>query len=129
MIALGLLRNDCSTETEACEARIAAGASSWHHHVHDVLSGPIFAAAVIAPLLLARALRGDARLHALAPYSLGTAVALAVLFALGGLDAAPGWDGAVQRGAVSLAMLWLEVVALRLLWPTSTAAITPALRS
>jgi hypothetical protein len=129
MIALGLLRNDCSTETAACKARVEAGAVSWHHHAHDALSGPVFAVAVLAPLLLAPRLRGEVRLKALAAYSVATSAALAVLFALGGLDAVPGWDGAVQRAGVSLAMLWMEVVALRLLWPTSTAAITPALRS
>jgi hypothetical protein len=128
MIALGLLRNDCSTETEACKARVEAGAVSWHHQAHDVLSGPVFAAAVLAPLFLAPRCRRELGSKALAAYSIATAAALAALFALGGLDAVSGWDGAVQRLGVSLALLWMGVVALRLLSRTSTPVSTAAAR-
>lgn len=119
MVGLGVLRNDCSSVTEACEARVEAGAVSWHHTAHDVLSAPVFAAAVVAPLLLARRFRADVRLESLGAYSIATAAALAVLFVLGGLEAVPAWNGVIQRAAVSLAVLWMEVVALRLLRLTS----------
>ena len=129
MIALGLLRNDCSTETEACKARITAGEVSWHHDAHDALSAPVFAAAVVAPLLLAPRFGRELRSKALAAYSLVTVAALAALFALGGLDAVPGWDGAVQRAGVLLALLWLEVVALCLLARTSNRVSAAAATS
>jgi hypothetical protein len=114
LIALAFLRNDCSAQTDPCKDRIAAGAVSWHHHAHDVLSGPVFAAAVVAPLLLAARFRADDRVKALAPYSIATAAVVAVIFAVGGLDAFPAWDGVVQRAGVSVAFLWMELTALRL---------------
>jgi hypothetical protein len=115
MIALGFLRNDCSSLTEACEARVEAGNISWHHRAHDILSAPVFAAALVAPLLMASRFRGDIGSKALALYSVATAAALAILFAVGGVEALPAWDGAIQRAAVSVAVLWMEVVALCLL--------------
>lgn len=115
MVALGFLRNDCSSLTEACKARVEAGAVSWHHRAHDVVSVPVFAAAVIAPLLMAWTFRSNTCFSPLALYSISTAAALAVLFALGGVEAFPAWDGAIQRAAVTAAILWMEVIALRLL--------------
>jgi hypothetical protein len=114
VVALGLLRNDCSSLTEECEARIAAGKVSWQHSAHDLLSGPVFAAAAAAPLVLALRFRADPRWRALAPFSAAAAPVLAVLFALGGIEAARSWNGVIQRVAVSAALLWLEVAALRL---------------
>jgi hypothetical protein len=46
---------------------------------------------------------------------------LAGLFALGGLEPAPSWNGLVQRVAVSAAFVWLEVVALHRLRLMHTA--------
>jgi hypothetical protein len=115
MVALGVLRNDCSSLTEPCKARVEAGAVSWHHRAHDLLSAPVFTAAVVAPLLMAWGFRTETQLKPIALYSITTAAALAVLFALGGVDAFPAWDGAIQRAAVVVASLWLEVIALRLL--------------
>jgi hypothetical protein len=114
MVALGLLRNDCSSLTEECKARIAAGRVSWQHSAHDLLSVPVFAAAAAAPIALALRFRGDARWRALAPFSAAAALVLAALFALDGIEAAPSWNGLIQRLAVSAALLWLEVAAMRL---------------
>jgi hypothetical membrane protein len=35
IVALGILRNDCSSLTEACEARVEAGEVSWQHTAWD----------------------------------------------------------------------------------------------
>jgi heme A synthase len=115
MVALGLLRNDCSSLTQECEARVDAGTVSWQHTAHNLVSAPVFAAAVAAPLVLALRFRADARWRSLARFSVATAPVLAVLFALGGTEAAAPWNGVVQRVAVSAALLWLEVTALHLL--------------
>jgi hypothetical protein len=114
IVALGLLRNDCSSLTEACEARVEAGEVSWQHTAHDVVSVPVLAAAVAAPLVLALRFRTDARWRALAPFSAAAAPVLGALFALAGIEAA-SWNGVLQRVAVSAVLLWLEVAALRLL--------------
>ena len=114
MVALGLLRNDCSSMTEACEARVAAGNVSWQHTAHDVLSVPVFAAAIAAPLFLALRFRADASWRPLAPFSAAAAPVLGALFVLGGIEAAASWNGVIQRAAVSAALLWLEAAALHL---------------
>jgi Protein of unknown function (DUF998) len=110
---LGLLRNDCSSQTPACEARVDAEDVSWEHLAHDALSIPVFALAVVTPVVLARRLRADPRWFSFAPWSLATAALLAALFLVGGLEAIPGWHGLVQRVAVSLAFVWLGAAALR----------------
>lgn len=115
MVALGLLRNDCSSLTEECQARVEAGEVSWQHTAHDLLSAPVFAAAVAAPAVLALRFRADPSWRSLTPLSAAATPVLAVLFILGGLEAAPSWNGVVQRVAVSAALVWLESVALRLL--------------
>lgn len=115
LAALGLLRNDCSSLTAECKARVAAGEVSWHHTAHDVLSVPVFAAAVLAPLVLARALRRDPRWRSVVPWSLGATPALGVLFLLGGVEAFPSWDGLLQRVAASAAFAWLGAAALHAL--------------
>jgi hypothetical membrane protein len=115
IVALGLLRNDCSTMTEACEARVAAGTVSWQHTAHDVVSVPVFVAAVAAPIVLARRFRADPSWRPLARFSAAAALVLGALFTLGGIEATAEWNGVVQRIAVSAAFLWLEVAALHLL--------------
>jgi hypothetical protein len=112
---LGLLRNDCSTLTPACEARVDAGDVSWQHMTHDVLSVPTLALAVITPVVLARRFRADPLWASFAPWSLAAAAALAILLLLGGIEAIPGWDGLLQRAAVSVAFVWLGAAALRAL--------------
>jgi hypothetical membrane protein len=113
VMGLGLLRNDCSTLTSACKARVEAGDVSWQHLAHDAVSVPVFALAVIAPIVMARRFRADPQWASFAPWSLVTAAALALVFLLVGVEAIPGWDGILQRVAVSLAFLWLAVAAVR----------------
>jgi hypothetical protein len=115
IVALGLLRNDCSSLTEECESRVEAGEVSWQHTAHDLVSVPVFAAAIAAPLVLALRFRADPSWRSLAPVSGAAAAVLGAFFALGGIEAAPSWNGVIQRVAVSAELLWLEVAALHLL--------------
>jgi Protein of unknown function (DUF998) len=113
VIGLGVLRNDCSTATTACEARVEAGDVSWEHLAHDALSIPVFLLAVVTPVVMTPRFRADPHWSWFARWSLPTAAALALLFLLGGLELVPGSRGVVQRVAVSLAFLWLAAVAVR----------------
>jgi Protein of unknown function (DUF998) len=115
LVALGLLRNDCSTLTDECEARVAAGSISWQHTAHDLVSVPVFAAAVAAPIVLALRFRTDPSWRPLVPFSAAAALLLGALLALGGIEATTAWSGVIQRSAVTAALLWLEVAALHLL--------------
>ena len=59
ILVAGIARNDCSSELEACKARIDAGDVSWHHGLHDAVSGLVFLTLVVAQFVLARAFRRD----------------------------------------------------------------------
>jgi hypothetical protein len=113
IIGLGLLRNDCSSLTPTCRARVDAGDVSWQHTAHNALSGPVFALAVLAPAILTLRFRADPRWRNLVPWSLAISAVLGALFVIGGLEAVPGWDGFIQRVAVSLALIWLGAAAVR----------------
>jgi len=107
-VAAGLLRRDQMLLTDP------AG-ESWHNHAHDVVSALIYAALLVAPLLLARRLRGDRRFGVLrvplAASSLVSAGVLAVFYA----QAASSWNGLLQRVAVSLPLAAMCAVAARML--------------
>jgi hypothetical protein len=122
LAGLGVLRNDCSSMTVECKARVAAGDVSWHHMAHDVLSAPVFAAAILAPLVLALRFAREPQWRRLAQLSVATAPVLIALFVLGGVEAIPSWTGAFQRAAATVASVWMAVVAIRLLWVSRAAA-------
>ena len=65
--ATGQMRNDCSSELDACAARVSAGNVSWHHNAHDVTSITVFVLFVVAQLVFARAYRTDANWASLGP--------------------------------------------------------------
>jgi hypothetical protein len=106
-VAAGLLRRDQMLLT-------APAGESWHNHAHDVVSAPIYAALLVAPLLLARRFRGDRRFRVLrvplAASSLVSAGVLGVFFA----EAVPSWNGLLQRVAVSLPLAAMGAVAARM---------------
>jgi hypothetical protein len=106
-VAAGLLRRDQMLLT-------APAGESWHNHAHDVVSALIYAALLVAPLLLARRFRGDRRFRVLrvplAASSLVGAGVLGVFFA----QAAPSWNGLLQRVAVSLPLAAMCAVAARM---------------
>ncbi|MDD2666254.1 MAG: DUF998 domain-containing protein [Methanocellales archaeon] len=69
----------------------------------------------IAPFAIARRSRKDQRWASYRPYSLTTGLLTAILglaFIFGGIE---GWMGALQRMAVGVPLLWMEVMAIRLL--------------
>jgi hypothetical membrane protein len=107
-VAAGLLRRDQMLLT-------APAGESWHNHAHDVVSALIYVALLVAPLLLARRFRGDRRFGVLrvplAASSLVSAGVLGVFYA----QAAPSWNGLLQRVAVSLPLAAMCAVAARML--------------
>jgi len=107
-VAAGLLRRDQMLLT-------APAGESWHNHAHDVVSALIYAALLVAPLLLARRFREDRRFGVLrvplAASSLVSAGVLGVFYA----QAAPSWNGLLQRVAVSLPLAAMCAVAARML--------------
>jgi hypothetical membrane protein len=113
LVALGPLRNDCSILTAACEAHVEAGNASWHHTAHDLLSIPVFAAAVLAPAVLGHRFARDSRRDGFMRLSLATTPLLAVLFVLGGVEVIPSWNGVLQRVGATAAFAWMAVAAFQ----------------
>ena len=114
ILVAGIARNDCSSELEACKARIDAGAISWHHGLHDAVSGLVFLTLVVAQLVLARAFRSDPSWRDLRAYSIvsgSLTLALLVLFIAGPID---GWNGLVQRVFLAVPLVWIMVLGTRL---------------
>lgn len=111
-IAAGLLRRD--------HVLLTAGPQSWHNHAHDVVSAVSYVLLVATPVVLARRLARDARWRALAaPLTVTAVISAGLLIAF---YAAPygGWDGTLQRIAVSLPLAAIVAVAVRLAWLAGT---------
>jgi len=107
-VAAGLLRRDQMLLT-------APAGESWHNHAHDVVSALIYVALLVAPLLLARRLRGDRRFGMLRlPLAASSVVSAGVLGAFYA-QAAPSWNGLLQRVAVSLPLAAMCAVAAGML--------------
>jgi Protein of unknown function (DUF998) len=107
-VAAGLLRRDQMLLT-------APAGESWHNHAHDAVSGLIYVALIVVPLVLARRFRADPPWRALsAPLvasSATTAAVLAVFFS----PAIPSWDAVLQRIGVTVPLAALAAVAARLM--------------
>ena len=113
ILVAGIARNDCSSELAACKERIDAGDVSWHHSVHDAVSGLVFLALVVAQFILARAFRRDPSWRDLRAYSIvsgALTLALLVLLITGPID---GWSGLVQRVFLTVPFVWM-VLGVRL---------------
>ncbi len=114
ILVAGIARNDCSSEIAACKERVEAGGVSWHHGLHDAVSGLVFLALVVAQFVLARAFRRDPSWRDLRAYSIVSGIltlALLVLFGTGAID---GWNGLVQRVFLIVPLVWSMVVGIRL---------------
>lgn len=114
LLAAGLFRNDCSSMTAACRARVDAGAVSWHHTAHELVSVVVFLSLILAPLILARSFGADAHWRDLRVYSVLTGLATLVLLILFGGEVFSEWNGVVQRFLVTVSFLWIAITALRL---------------
>lgn len=111
LCAAAVLRNDCSTETDACAERVMAGQVSWTHHGHDVAAILVIVLIVACPLVLAAAFGRDRRWqHLQRPSQLAGVVGLVLLPA----EMLVHDAGTVQRLAIAVPLLWLVAVALRL---------------
>ena len=88
---------------------------SWHNQVHDVVSGVAYAAMLAAPLLLAWRLRREPGWAGISRAVAGLAVASAVGLAVFASRALEPWNGAVQKGTVTLALAAEVVLAAGLL--------------
>ena len=114
ILVAGIARNDCSSELEACKARIDAGDVSWHHGLHDAVSGLVFLTLVVAQFVLARAFRRDPSWRDLRAYSIfsgSLTLALLVLFVAGPIA---GGNGLLQRAFLAVPLVWITVLGLRL---------------
>jgi len=110
----GLARNDCSSELDACAARVEAGIVSWHHTLHDNVSLVIFLSLVIAPLILARAFHRTDGWRDLRVYSILTGLLTLVLLISYVAASGTSENGLVQRVFVSVPFLWIGVLGYRL---------------
>ena len=121
--ALGLMRNDCSTELATCAARVRTGNVSWHHHVHDMVSITVFATLMLAPLVLAKAFRNEPQWQSLRRYSRITAALSFGLFTVYILSSSlvPAWSGLLQRLFTTALLTWLAVLGTRLARPRQSS--------
>jgi hypothetical membrane protein len=126
ILVAGLARNDCSSELAACKARVDAGDVSWHHNVHDTVSGLVFLVFVVAQLVLARAFRRDPSWRDLRVYSIVSGALTLVLLVLFGTGAIDGWNGLVQRVFLAVPLIWIMVLGRRLGWLADSPIGAPA---
>ncbi len=110
-VAAGLLRRD----RMLLHPPDAASGQSWHNHGHDLASAVIYAALIVAPLLLARRFRGDPRWSALRAPAVATSLGTSALLALFWSRAVEPWNGVVQRVAVTVPLAAMAALAAHLL--------------
>ena len=128
-VAVGLMRNDCSSEVEACAARVKAGDVSWHHNAHDGTSVVMFVLFIAVQFIFARAFRTDARWSSLRRFSLATGTLTFALAALYGSEILGDSNGIAQRLFVAVPFLWLVVMGMRLVRIADPEGSTPGERT
>ena len=109
-VAAGLFRRDHLLLTGPGFA-----GESWHHQVHDVVSGVAYGAMLAAPLMLARRWRDDPDWAPVSRPVRVLALASAVTLAVFASRIAGPYNGVVQRIAVTLALTAEIVIAGRIL--------------
>jgi hypothetical membrane protein len=115
IIVAGLARTDCRIRLDTCAARIDAGEASWHSVTHDWVSLVVFLGLIAAPLVLARAFRGDESWRYLRAYSITTGLVGLALLVLLFSGVAESWTGVVQRVFVTVLFLWVAILGARLI--------------
>jgi len=115
-IAAGLLRRD----QLLLHPPGGVTGQSWHNHGHDLASGLLYAALLVAPLLLARRFRGDPAWNALRLPALATTAGSAALLGLFWSQALVQWGGVIQRVIATVPLGMMAALAVRLLsWEVS----------
>jgi hypothetical membrane protein len=126
ILVAGLARNDCSSELAACKVRIDAGDISWHHGLHDAVSGLVFLAFVVAQLVFGRAFRRDPSWRDLRAFSISSGVLTLALLVLFGTGAIEDWNGLIQRFFLVVPFVWSIVLGVRLRRLASDPVAIPA---
>jgi len=122
-VAAGLLRRD----RMLLHPPGAVPGQSWHNHGHDLASGIVYAALLVAPLLLARRFDGDPAWSRLRGPAVAASLTTAALLALFWSQALEPWNGIVQRVAVTVPLGFMAALAGRLLTrPPAPAGGAPA---
>jgi len=83
--------------------------------MHEVFAMMHGFAMIFAPLAIAQRLKKDSRWQGYLYYSLATGVVVAVLASLYGFNVFEPWKGALQRVLMGVPLLWVEVMAIKLL--------------
>jgi Protein of unknown function (DUF998) len=121
-VAAGLLRRD----QMLLHPPGGVAGQSWHNHAHDLASGVLYAALLVAPLLLARRFRGDPEWEALRLPAIATTAGSAALLALFWSEAMARWGGIIQRVIATVPLTMMAALAVKLLTaerpPLSSAA-------
>jgi hypothetical membrane protein len=107
-VAAGIFRRDHMLLTSAGFA-----GESWHHQLHDLVSGMAYGAMVTAPLVLARRFRRQPAMAAVVRPVVVLWVLSAATLAVFASRAVEPWNGLVQRASVTLALSAEVVVAVR----------------
>ena len=82
------------------------------HSVFVLIAG---FAILLAPLTISPRLKRDERWQSYVAYSLGTVVVTIVIAILHASDVFESWKGVIQRTAMAAPLIWLEVMAIKLL--------------
>lgn len=82
---------------------------------HSVFAMIAAFAMTLAPLVIIPRLKRDARWQSYLAYSLVTVVVALALSAVYGLNIFEQWNGALQRISMGVPLIWMEVMAIRLL--------------
>lgn len=114
-IVAGLARRDCYSQLDACADRYDAGDMSWHWQIHEWAGLVAVLALAVAPLVYARAFRGDESWRDLRAYSITTGVVGLVLLVLIFTNVPESWGGVLQRVLVTVLLLWVTTLAARLI--------------
>lgn len=114
-IVAGLVRRDCYSQLDACADRYEAGDMSWHWQTHQWVGLVAVLALAVAPLVYARAFRGDESWRDLRAYSIITGVVGLVLLVLLFTSVAESWGGVLQRVMMTLLLLWVAILGARLI--------------
>jgi len=115
IIVAGLARTDCRIRFPACEARFKSGDLSWHAVIHEIAGLVLSLTLIAAPLVLARAFRGNESWRDLRAYSITTGVVAVLLMVMLYSGLVSAWSDALQRVFVTVLLLWIVTSGARLI--------------